>query len=43
LNLKHHDAPAILDALLARADVLLANMRPGLAAEMGQLIADPAC
>ena len=35
LNLKHHDAPAILDALLARADVLLANMRPGLAAEMG--------
>ena len=27
--------PPILDALLARADVVLANMRPGLAAELG--------
>jgi crotonobetainyl-CoA:carnitine CoA-transferase CaiB-like acyl-CoA transferase len=35
LDLKHHDAREILDALLGRADVLLANMRPGLAAELG--------
>ena len=31
----HRDAREILDALLARADVVLANMRPGLAAELG--------
>jgi crotonobetainyl-CoA:carnitine CoA-transferase CaiB-like acyl-CoA transferase len=35
LDLRHPDAREILDALLARADVVLANMRPGLAAEMG--------
>ena len=35
LDLKHPDAREILDALLARADVLLTNMRPGLAAELG--------
>src|SRR3989442_5808210 len=35
LDLRHADAREILDALLARADVVLANMRPGLAAELG--------
>jgi formyl-CoA transferase len=35
LDFKHPDAREILDALLARADVLLVNMRPGLAAELG--------
>jgi len=35
LDLRHRDAPAILDALLTRADVVLANMRPGLAADLG--------
>jgi crotonobetainyl-CoA:carnitine CoA-transferase CaiB-like acyl-CoA transferase len=35
LDLKHPDARPILDALLARADVVLINMRPGLAAELG--------
>lgn len=35
LELRHADAREILDALLARADVVLANMRPGLAAELG--------
>jgi crotonobetainyl-CoA:carnitine CoA-transferase CaiB-like acyl-CoA transferase len=35
LDLKHPDAREILDALLARADVVLVNMRPGLAAELG--------
>src|SRR5262249_9977084 len=35
LELRHPDAREILDALLARADVILCNMRPGLAAEMG--------
>src|SRR5437667_6008592 len=35
LDLRHPDAREILDALLARADVVLANMRPGLAAELG--------
>jgi crotonobetainyl-CoA:carnitine CoA-transferase CaiB-like acyl-CoA transferase len=35
LDLRHSDAREILDALLARADVVLANMRPGLAAELG--------
>jgi crotonobetainyl-CoA:carnitine CoA-transferase CaiB-like acyl-CoA transferase len=34
LDLKHPDAREILDALLARADVVLTNMRPGLAAEL---------
>jgi formyl-CoA transferase len=35
LDLRHPDAREVLDALLARADVVLANMRPGLAGEMG--------
>jgi formyl-CoA transferase len=35
LDLRHRDAREILDALLARADIVLANMRPGLAAELG--------
>jgi len=35
LDLKHGDAREILEALLARADVVLINMRPGLAAELG--------
>jgi len=35
LDLRHADAREVLEALLARADVVLANMRPGLAAEMG--------
>ncbi|MBI2216599.1 MAG: CoA transferase [Candidatus Rokubacteria bacterium] len=35
LDLKHADAREILDALLARADVVLTNMRPGLAADFG--------
>lgn len=35
LELKHPHAREILDALLSRADVVLANMRPGLAAELG--------
>jgi CoA:oxalate CoA-transferase len=35
LELKHADAREILDALLARADVVLINMRPGLAVELG--------
>jgi formyl-CoA transferase len=35
LELRHPDARAILDALLSRADVVLANMRPGLAEELG--------
>src|SRR5438034_601627 len=35
LDLRHRDAREILDALLTRADVVLANMRPGLAAELG--------
>ena len=35
LDLRHPHAREILDALLARADVVLANMRPGLAAEIG--------
>jgi formyl-CoA transferase len=35
LDVKHPDAREILDALLARADVVLVNMRPGLAAELG--------
>jgi crotonobetainyl-CoA:carnitine CoA-transferase CaiB-like acyl-CoA transferase len=35
LDVRHADAREILDALLARADVVLTNMRPGLAAELG--------
>src|SRR2546428_4521562 len=35
LELKHPHAREILDKLLGRADVVLANMRPGLAAELG--------
>ncbi len=35
LDLKHPDAQEIIDALLARADVVLTNMRPGLAYELG--------
>jgi formyl-CoA transferase len=35
LDLKHPHASEILDALLARADVALTNLRPGLAAELG--------
>lgn len=35
LNLKHPDARVILDALFTRADVVLTNLRPGLAAELG--------
>lgn len=35
LDLRHPDARAILDQLVARADVILSNMRPGLAAELG--------
>ncbi|HTY80653.1 MAG TPA: CoA transferase [Candidatus Bathyarchaeia archaeon] len=35
LELKHPDARAILDALFARADVVLTNLRPGLASELG--------
>ena len=35
LDLRHADAREILNALLARADVVLTNMRPGLAAELG--------
>ena len=35
LDLRHPDAREILDALIARADVVLTNMRPGLAVELG--------
>lgn len=35
LNLKHPDARAILDELLADADVLLQNLAPGAAARLG--------
>ena len=35
LDLRHADAREILEMLLARADVVLTNMRPGLAAELG--------
>jgi crotonobetainyl-CoA:carnitine CoA-transferase CaiB-like acyl-CoA transferase len=35
LEIRHPDAREILDALLGRADVVLANMRPGLAADLG--------
>ena len=35
LRLDHPGARKVLDALLARADVVLTNMRPGLAAQLG--------
>ena len=35
LDLRHERAPAILDALLAKTDVVLTNLRPGLAAQFG--------
>jgi crotonobetainyl-CoA:carnitine CoA-transferase CaiB-like acyl-CoA transferase len=35
LDLKHPDAHAVLDALIARADVLAHNMRPGTAERLG--------
>ncbi len=35
LDLKHPLARTIIDALVARADVVLTNLRPGLAAELG--------
>lgn len=35
LDLKHPAARRIIDTLLARADVVLTNFRPGLAAELG--------
>ena len=35
LHLRHEQAPAIIDALLSRADVALMNFRPGLAEQLG--------
>jgi len=35
LDLKHPRARAVIDALLGRADVVLTNFRPGLAAQLG--------
>ena len=35
LSLRHEATPAILDALLAKTDVVLTNLRPGLAAQFG--------
>src|SRR5215467_13770014 len=35
LDLRHPRAKAVIDALLARADVVLTNFRPGLAEEFG--------
>ncbi|MEO7058010.1 MAG: CaiB/BaiF CoA-transferase family protein [Caldimonas sp.] len=35
LDLKHRAAPALLDKLLAKADVLVQNLAPGAAARMG--------
>ncbi|HET6368345.1 MAG TPA: CoA transferase [Pseudomonadales bacterium] len=35
LNLKHPSASRVIEALLARADVVLTNFRPGLARELG--------
>lgn len=35
LDLKHDNAPAILEQLLAKADVLVQNLAPGAAARMG--------
>jgi len=35
LDLRHAGAPPVIDRLVARADVVLTNFRPGLAAELG--------
>ena len=35
LDLRHERAPAILEALLGKTDVVLTNLRPGLAAQLG--------
>jgi len=35
LDVKHGEAPRVLDALLARADVLVQNLAPGAAARLG--------
>ncbi|MEP6870803.1 MAG: CoA transferase [Anaerolineaceae bacterium] len=35
LDLKHTDAQRVIDALLERADVVLTNLRPGLAKDLG--------
>ena len=35
LNLRHPEAARVIEALVSRADVVLTNMRPGLAAELG--------
>jgi crotonobetainyl-CoA:carnitine CoA-transferase CaiB-like acyl-CoA transferase len=35
LDLKHPSAVRVIDALVTRADVVLTNLRPGLAAELG--------
>src|SRR5512145_2205348 len=35
IDLRHPGAAAVLDALFAKADVALLNLRPGLAAELG--------
>lgn len=35
LDLKHEDAPHVLEALLAKADVLVQNLAPGAAARLG--------
>lgn len=35
LELKHPSARRVIDALVARADVVLTNLRPGLAADLG--------
>ena len=40
LDLKHPDALAVLQALLAQADVLVENMRPGVMARLGLADAD---
>jgi len=35
LDLRHRSATPVVERLLARADVVLTNFRPGLAAELG--------
>ncbi len=40
LDLKHHDAPKILDRLVGGADVLLQNLAPGAAGRLGLSHAD---
>ncbi|MEO6043088.1 MAG: CoA transferase [Tepidiformaceae bacterium] len=35
LDLKHPDAQGVIDALITRADVVLTNLRPGLAKDLG--------